>query len=321
MTFRRVMRLLGLLAGLAAGLTAAIVALFARRMIAPARQPLWCTPDEIGLPFENVNFPARDSVRLSGWFIPAARAEGGNATVILLHGWTWNRLGDAANDLLANLSGTTPVELLRLAHALHYEGYHVLMFDLRNHGESAAHPPVTFGQSEADDLLGALAYLSARPDVDPARLAAIGFSMGANAILYALPQTDALCAAIAVQPSTATVFAEGYADDLLGPAAGVVRPLVETTYAAVTGVPLGALQPAFAVAGAHAGDEARRPTPVLFVQCKADRWGSLADANQLAAATPGGEGPLYVDGDHHYQGYQYLIENPRVAVTFLEQYL
>ena len=63
------------------------------------------------------------------------------------------------------------------------------MFDLRNHGESAAHPPVTFGQSEADDLLGALAYLSARPDVDPARLAAIGFSMGANAILYALPQT------------------------------------------------------------------------------------------------------------------------------------
>ena len=41
MTFRRVMRLLGLLAGLAAGLTAALVALFTRRMIAPARQPLW----------------------------------------------------------------------------------------------------------------------------------------------------------------------------------------------------------------------------------------------------------------------------------------
>ena len=81
MTFRRVMRLLGLLAGLAAGLTAALVALFTRRMIAPARQPLWCTPDEMGLPFENVHFPARDSVRLSGWFIPAARAEGGNATI------------------------------------------------------------------------------------------------------------------------------------------------------------------------------------------------------------------------------------------------
>jgi dienelactone hydrolase len=321
MTFRRVLRLLGLLAGLAAGLTAAIVALFARRMIAPARQPLWCSPGDMGLPFENIHFPARDSVRLSGWFIPAARSEGGNATIILLHGWAWNRLGDAANDVLANLSGTTPVELLRLAHALHYEGYHVLMFDLRNHGESAAQPPVTFGQSEADDLLGALAYLQTRPDVDAARIGAIGFSMGANTILYTLPQTHELRAAIAVQPSTAAVFAEGYAADLLGPAAGVVRPLVETTYAAITGVPLRALQPAFAAAGADAGDDSRRPTPVLFVQCKADRWGTLADAGQLAAATPGGQGPLFVDGDHRYHGYQYLIENPRIAVTFLEQYL
>lgn len=317
MTFKRVMKFLGLLFGFLAGVTAVIVAWFTRRMVAPARQPLWATPSEMGLAFENVQFPAKDGVRLSGWFIPAAGSERGGASIILVHGWAWNRLGDAANDLLANFSATTPVELLRLAHALHHEGYHVLMFDLRNHGESAAHPPVTFGQSEADDLLGALAYLSARPDVDPARLAAIGFSMGANAILYALPQTDALSAAIAVQPSTATVFAEGYADDLLGPAAGVVRPLVETTYAAITGVPLGALQTAFAVAGA----DALRPIPVLFVQCKADLWGSLADADQLAAATPGGEGPLYVDGDHHYQGYQYLIENPRVAVTFLEQYL
>ena len=318
MTFRRVIRLLGLLAGLAAGLTAAVVALFTRRMIAPARQPLWCTPGDMGLAFENVHFPARDSVRLSGWFIPAARAEGGNATIMLIHGWAWNRLGDAANDLLANLSGTTPVELLRLAHALHFEGYHVLMFDLRNHGESAAHPPVTFGQSEAGDVLGALAYLQARPDVDAARIGAIGFSMGANAILYTLPQSTDLRAAIAVQPATAAVFAEGYANDLLGPAGVVVRPLVETTYAAITGLPLGALHPAFAAAGADAGDDFSRPTPVLFVQCKADRWGSLADAAQLAAATPGGEGPLYVDGNPRYQGYQYLIENPRIAVTFLE---
>ena len=77
--------------------------------------------------------------------------------------------------------------------------------------------------------------------------------------LYTLPQTQELRAAIAVQPSTAAVFAEGYANDLLGPAAGLVRPLVETTYAAVTGVPLRALQPAFAASGA----DVSRPTPVL----------------------------------------------------------
>jgi len=315
------MRLLGLLAGFAAGLTAAIVAVFTRRMIAPTRQPLWCAPTDMGLAYENVDFPARDSVRLSGWFIPATPVAGGNPTVILVHGWGWNRLGDAAGDIVADLSGSTPVELLRLAHALHYDGYHVLMYDQRNHGESAAHPPVTFGQTEAEDLLGAIAYLQTRPEVDAARLGAIGFSMGANAILYALARTDNLRAAIAVQPMTMTTYSEGYAADLLGPLAVVVQPLVEAAYGAITGIPLRALQPAFAAAGAAAGNDARAQTPVLFVQCKADRWGSLADAERLAAATPASEGPLYVDGDHRYQGYQYLIDNPRIATTFLEQHL
>lgn len=317
MTFRRVMRILGLLAGLVAGATAAVVGLMARRMVAPARQPLWADPSDMGLDFETVEFPARDSVRLSGWFIPAARASDASsdgATIILVHGWTWNRLGDAAADLLANFSGTTPVELLRLAHALHYEGYHVLMFDLRNHGESAAQPPVTFGQTEANDLLGALAYLHTRSDVNKERIGAIGFSMGANAVLYALPQTADLSAAIVVQPATAAVFAEGYAADLLGAAGQVVLPLIEAVYAAVSGVRLDALQPAFAAGGAG-------PVPVLFIQCKGDQWGSLDDANQLAAAASGSEGPLYVDGDHRYDGYQHLIDNPRVAATFLGQYL
>ena len=57
--------------------------------------------------------------------------------------------------------------------------------------------------------------------VDAARIGAIGFSMGANAILYALARTDALRAAIAVQPMTMTTYSEGYAADLLGPMAAV----------------------------------------------------------------------------------------------------
>jgi hypothetical protein len=138
--------------------------------------------------------------------------------------------------------------------------------------------------------------------------------MGANAILYALPQTERIGAAIAVQPTTAATYAQGFAADLLGGLGRVVLPLVESAYSAFSGVRLNALQPSFAAAGGG-------PTPVLFIQCKADKWGSMADANQLRAATPRGEGPLYVDGDHRYQGYQYLVENPRIAVAFFEQYI
>ncbi|MBP9502006.1 MAG: alpha/beta fold hydrolase [Candidatus Promineofilum sp.] len=313
MTFRRVLKLLSLVLGFLAGLAAVAVAYFSRRMVAPARQALWTTPYLMGLDFENVQFPAQDGVRLSGWFLPVGAANPTKGTIIFAHGWLWNRLGDAAVDLAADISGTTPVELMRLAHALHYEGYNILMFDLRNHGESASHPPVTFGQSESYDLLGALAYLQGRTDVDGDRIGVIGFSMGANALLYALPLTHQIRAAIAVQPSTAAVYADGYSEDLLGVSGKILLPIVKTIYSLVGGIRLSALQPAFAVAGAE-------PTPVLFIQCREDKWGSVADVERLRLATPGGEGPLYVEGSHRYRGYQYIIENPHVAFGFFDKH-
>ena len=313
MIFKRALQLLFAFAGVVAGLIFTLVAIIARRLIVPPRQPLWATPSHMGLPYEVVQFPARDSVRLSGWFIPGS---GGTAesrtTVILIHDWTWNRLGDAAADLISDLSGTSPVELLRLAHSLHNEGYNVLMYDQRNHGESAPHPPVTFGQSEANDLLGALSYLTSRGDVDAEKIGAIGFSMGANAILYAMPQTDQIRAAIAVQPTTISTFAGRYAEDLLGLSGRIILPLVESAYAMLSGVRLRAIQPAFAASGGGT-------TRVLFIQSKSDKWGSMEDVNRLRAATPYGEGPLYVDGANRYEGYMYLLENPRVAVAFFEQ--
>lgn len=314
MTFRRVLRLLGLLLGIVVGAISLLVAYLTRRMVIPARQPLWTTPADMGMPFEDVNFPAQDSVRLSGWFIPAPKtADPSGATVVLVHDWTWNRLGDAAADLVADLAGTTPVEFLRLAHALHLGGYHVFMYDQRNHGESASHPPVTFGRAEAYDLIGAIGYLQTRSDVASGKIGVIGFSMGANAVLYALPQTGQITAAVAVQPMTMSSYVEGYSADLLGLPGKVIVPVVETLYSAIGGVRLSALQPAFAAAGGG-------NTPVLFIQCKSDHWGSMEDVDRLRTATPEGEGPLYVDGTHRYQGYQYLIENPKVAMTFFERY-
>lgn len=316
MTFNRVMKSLFGLAGFAAGIMAVVVGLVTRRMVSPPRQPVNIQPSDLGLPFENVQFPAQDGVRLSGWFIPAALGTGRKgATLVFVHGWGWNRLGDAADDMLADMTGATPVEFMRLAHSLHYEGYNILTFDLRNHGESASQPPVTFGQKEADDLLGALTYLQSRTDVAADRIGVVGFSMGGNALLYALPRTTAIRAAVAVQPTTATVFAERFARDVLGDVGQyVVLPLTELAYSVASGLNLGALQPAFAAGGAG-------ETPVLYVQSKHDAWGSVEDVKRIAASTPCAEGPLYVDGMHHYQGFQYVIDNPKILVAFFEQYM
>ena len=59
------------------------------------------------------------------------------------------------------------------------------MFDLANHGESGARPPLTHGVWEAHDARGAVRYLLSRPDVDADRIGVIGTSAGGNTSLYA----------------------------------------------------------------------------------------------------------------------------------------
>ncbi len=313
--FRRVMRWFFLLLGIVAGLATAVAAFFARRLIHPPRQRLWGAPGDLGLAYEDIQFPAQDGIRLSGWFIPAkADSVRDGATVILLHGWPWNRLGLTADDIVSGLDGSKPVDLLRLALALHRDGYHLLMFDLRNHGESAAAEPVTFGWQEANDLLGALTYLNGRTEVNPNRIGAVGFSMGANAILYALPQTELIKAAVAVQPTSPNVYARRYGADILGPLGKAVTPLTELMYQAAGGLRFGAMQPAFPAAGAG-------QTPVLFVQGDGDRWGSPQDVAEMAARTPQAHGPLLTESVHRFDGYQYVIDHPETVTAFFEEQL
>lgn len=313
--FSRVLRLFLFLTGLLAGLVVAIAALFARRLIQPPRQALWSTPADLGLAFEPVHFPARGGVRLSGWFIPVGtNGRKPGQTVILVHGYPWNRLGAAADDPLSRLSGDSPVNLLRLASSLHKAGYHVLMFDLRNHGESAAAPPVTIGVREAEDLLGAVDYLCGRDDVDQEHIGVIGFSMGANTALYALPHTEQIKAVIAVQPTSLDVFSQGYSWHLLGPLSKLVLPLVQLFYQRAGGLPFPQVKPVYAAA--HAGN-----TPILYIQGTGDAWGNVDDVLDMVAVTPNAVGPLIVETSHRYHGYQYLINRPEIAISFFHDHL
>lgn len=313
--FRRVLRWLFILAGFAAGLLATIAAIFAQRLIRPLRQPLWATPADLNMPFAAIAFPAADGVRLSGWFIPPPTdSTRRGATLIVVHGWGWNRLGEAATDALANLTAASQVDCLRLAYSLHKDGFGLLMYDGRNHGESGSQPPMTFGEAEAQDVLGAVSYLQGRSDVAVNRIGVIGFSAGANTVLYALPQTDQIQAAVAVQPTTPAHFANRFAMHLFGPLGKALVPLVELMYQQAGGRPFKEFRPG--TAAAQAGK-----TPVLYVQGMGDPWGSPEDVQQMAAATPNVSGPLLVESSDRFGGYQFLIDNPAIATAFFEQHL
>jgi len=314
--FRRVIRFFLTLLGLLAGLVVAVALFFARQMIRPARVRLWATPADAGMEYEDVEFPARDGLRLSGWFIPAATENGDpGPAIVLVHGWPWNRLGEAADTLMANISGASPVDLLRLAHALHRGGYHVLMFDLRNHGQSAESNAVTFGLQESNDLLGALDYAAGRDDVDEGRIGVVGFSMGANTLLYALPSAGAIRAGVAVQPTSYQVFAPRYAEDLLGPLGKPVAALASLIYEQASHMPPSAVEPVFAAAGAPEN------VPILYVQGKGDRWGTVSNVAHMADRTPGAVPPIFVDTHHRFGGYRYVVDNPDVLMGFFGEHM
>lgn len=210
---------------------------------------------------------------------------------------------------MGNISGALPVDMLRLAHALHRAGFHILMLDHRNHGESADGGAVTFGLQESNDILGAIDYLQTRPDVDTAHVGVVGFGMGANATLFALPHTEGIGAAVAVQPASPSLFAERYAADLFGPLGKPVLVLTELIYRQLGQLPLRAIEPLMAVSAAH-------DTPVLYVQGNGDRWGSVSNVAQMVEKTPGATDPLFVDTHHRYGGYRYVVQNPEVLTAF-----
>jgi fermentation-respiration switch protein FrsA (DUF1100 family) len=113
------------------------------------------TPDQIGLPYEEVSFEASDGVRLSGWFIPAEDRRG---VVLFCHG--------NAGNISHRLESILVFNRLSLD---------VFIFDYRGYGLSEGKPtePGTYLDAEA-----AWDYLVENRHADPAGIVIFGRSLG-----------------------------------------------------------------------------------------------------------------------------------------------
>jgi uncharacterized protein len=123
----------------------------------------------------DVTFPARDGVRLAGWYAPGRNG----AAVILLHG-----------------SHGTRADTARHLRLLVRAGYGVLAVDARGHGDSAGKTNA-LGWQGADDIAGAVGFLRGEARVNPRHIAALGLSMGAEEALRAAAEGVPLAAVIA----------------------------------------------------------------------------------------------------------------------------
>lgn len=147
----------------------------------PAMSPMAYFPEQHGVPYEKVSLRTSDGLALSGWFVPSPG--GRDKTMVICHGW-----GDNKGEILARTLFLNRVE-----------GFNLLYFDFRGHGESAR-SLVTMGKLELLDFAAAVAYLKESRPRCAASLGVYGLSMGAAVAAMALAAHPELKAAVVESP-------------------------------------------------------------------------------------------------------------------------
>jgi hypothetical protein len=287
--------------------------LMTKLMVNARRAPITRTPADDGLAYEDAAFPAADGVGIKGWFIPSGAPERGPA-VVFVHGWMWNRLGNVAHQTPGLKDAD--VDFMPAAKGLHDAGFHVLLFDVRRHGESEpGRGPLSYGPVEARDYIGAVRYLRSRPEVDGERIGAIGTSMGGNIVIYGTPEVQPIKAILAIQPTRLAVFNANFMRTEMGPLGPTMTKPLELVYAALRTPRPGKHDPA--VPARKLGD-----TVVQYVQGTGDQWGTMEIVEEFASVTPRIAGPVIrYPSAGRYEGYAYISEHVDDVVAFFKTYM
>ena len=185
--------------------------MIANTFIKPYQSPVFDDPGNYGLMYENVTFQAKDGVELSGWLI-----KGDSRKVIIQShfGVQCSRSGYTREGKGMIKGWHEDVRFLRQAKYLNDAGYTVLMYDFRNHGNSSSGklPWITWGPTEARDVIGAVDYINNHALYQHASIGLLSICMGQGASVAAFGLEDGLKkhqnikAMISIQPMDYSCF-------------------------------------------------------------------------------------------------------------------
>jgi uncharacterized protein len=264
---KRILLAVALVAG--AGGYLSISYIVAERFTHAARYHVARAPLVVAPRYDDVTFRTNDGLTLRGWYFPA----GGDRAAIVVHGKDSNRV--AGENRTAE----------KIADFLIADGYDVLLFDLRGHGDSDG-DRFSLGYLERRDVAAAIDYVAGR-GMREDRIALIGISMGAGTVLQSL----------LLHPNIGAVVADSaYAD---------ARTLIGENLEQVAGVP-GWFTPGVMffsnVAFGLDGDQVRpvdvvrthTEHPILFIHCDADEMIAMHHPRELLAASASKRSELWI---------------------------
>lgn len=183
----------------------------ANMMTKPGLAPVFGSPEDFGMNYEDVEFKASDGVKISGWFTKGSK----DKVIIQTHfGIQSCRSGWTPEGKSFPKVWKENIEFLRAAKKFNEAGYSVLVYDLRNHGNSGKGtcPWVSGGTEEYKDVIAAVEFINKR--FNGPKIGLMSLCMGAASSAYAFAAKGGLTkhknikAMVALQPSSYISFLE-----------------------------------------------------------------------------------------------------------------
>jgi len=283
------------------------------------RQPVPRNPKHYGMDFENIEYKTSDGVTIKGWLIPGSLKK----LVIITHVGGLTKYGSTVPYKNLTKLYNKEIEFLRTAKHLHKEGYWVLMFDFRNHGESGADPSkgiASVGLEEYKDVVATMDYLKRRDELKDMGVGFVSFCMGANSTIIAMSkEPDAfknVKCLFAVQPISMEVFVRTYAKRLLTPiGAKLLLPMVKKFVVWRGAYPLEEMSPRKYVKDLK--------VPTMYVQARNDPWTDLSDIQGFYEDTPDNpKGFFWIeDTAHRFESYSYFQNRPEKMLEWIRKWV
>jgi dienelactone hydrolase len=283
------------------------------------RQPVPKTPGDYGMIFENIEFKTSDNVNIKGWLIPGTR----NKVIVMTHVAGLTKYGSTVSYKNITKLYNKEIEFLNTAEHLHKEGYGVLMFDFRNHGESGPDPNngiASIGLKEYRDIVAAMDFIGRRDNLKNAEVGFVSFCMGANSTIIAMSKNPEVFSKVkcllAVQPISMEVFVCVYIGKFITQAgANILMPMIKKWVVWRDAYPLDKMSPL-----EYAKDI---KVPTMYVQARNDPWTKMSDIQGFYTNTPDNPKELYyIEGTkHRFESYNYFASKPEIMLEWLKKWV
>lgn len=277
------------------------------------RQPIIKTPKDYQMNFEDIEFKSSDGLNIKGWLIPGKNKK----LIIITHAYPFNRAGFDPKYQGFLTRFKEKVDLLRMAKVLRDQGYWVLMFDFRNHGESEKGKSA-IGQTEYKDVVGALDFVAKDDRLSKLQIGFVSFCMGANSTIIAQSKHpekfDGVRALVAIQPISQLIFLRIYIKKTFSVLGLALLPIIDLGCRIFGSCPLAKMSPADYFKDLK--------IPTLLIQTKSDPWTDLNLIQNYFDQIKSPKELWLIDKNiPRFETYNLVSQEPERIIKFLEKYV